>query len=80
MNATLRNIIVALAFVLAVPVVLGAIEGVHEMRAGTVVEHTTTVQTNDDVTSFNNGYAEAMDEACKAGSAYACDWSARTAK
>ncbi|MGW3177771.1 hypothetical protein ACWDD9_00710 [Kitasatospora sp. NPDC001119] len=44
---------------------------------GWLVGHTTTAPANSDpaqVTAFNDGWAEAMVDACEQGSAYACDW------
>jgi hypothetical protein len=35
---------------------------------------TTVVQTADQTSSFNDGYATAMQDACQQGSAYACQW------
>lgn len=54
---------------------LGALDGIRGTATTvTTTDHTTTVQTVDDVTSFNDGYAEAMQEAEKNGPAYVHEW------
>lgn len=68
------SIIVGTAFATAA-FTLGVLDGIRGSAiTETTTDHTTTVQTVDDVKSFNDGYREAMQEALKGGPEYVVQW------
>lgn len=70
------KIITAVAFAVAA-FAAGVLTG-HSGTTATPTAPVAVVQTIDDVTSFNNGYHEAMQEAQQHGPAYVAQWLTET--